>query len=90
MHSGFSRILFNMFALWMFGNVLENVWGPKRFLNYYLVTGIGAALIQYLVAYFRMQAILPNLSPEQMQLVYNEGYGILMQGKNFQNPAMGM
>lgn len=90
MHSGFSHILFNMFALWMFGNVLENVWGPKRFLNYYLVTGIGAALIQYLVAYFRMQAILPNLSPEQMQLVYNEGYGILMQGKNFQNPAMGM
>jgi len=40
-----SHILFNMFALWMFGNTLENVWGSKKFLIYYLFTGIGAALI---------------------------------------------
>jgi len=47
MHSStnFSHILFNMFALWMFGNTLENVWGGKKFLIYYLLTGIGAALI---------------------------------------------
>lgn len=43
--SNFSHILFNMFALWMFGNTLENVWGSKKFLIYYLFTGIGAALI---------------------------------------------
>jgi len=47
MHSAtnFSHILFNMFALWMFGNTLENVWGGKKFLIYYLLTGIGAAVV---------------------------------------------
>jgi membrane associated rhomboid family serine protease len=48
MHADLTHIFFNMFALWMFGNVLENYWGPKRFLNYYLITGIGAAAV-YLV-----------------------------------------
>jgi len=52
MHGSFTHILFNMFALWMFGNVLENSWGPKRFLVYYLITGIGASMIHYLVYYF--------------------------------------
>ncbi len=52
MHGNFTHLLFNMFALWMFGNVLENVWGPKRFVIYFLVTGVGAALIHYLVFYF--------------------------------------
>ncbi len=46
MHGSFLHLLSNMFALWMFGNVLENYWGPKRFLTYYMVTGVGAALIQ--------------------------------------------
>ena len=47
MHSStnFSHILFNMFALWMFGNTLENIWGSKKFLIYYMFTGIGAAVI---------------------------------------------
>jgi len=58
MHGGFTHLLFNMFALWMFGNVLENVWGPKRFITYYFVTGIGAAIIHYAVLYFQM---LPTL-----------------------------
>jgi membrane associated rhomboid family serine protease len=48
MHGGFAHILFNMFALWMFGYALENVWGGRRFLTYYMVTGIGAGLV-YLV-----------------------------------------
>lgn len=42
MHGGFTHILFNMFALVMFGSHLERVWGPKRFLIYYLACGIGA------------------------------------------------
>lgn len=58
MHGGFSHILFNMFALWMFGNVLENVWGPKRFLTYYLITGIGAAIVHYVVFYFQVSPVL--------------------------------
>lgn len=58
MHGGFTHILFNMFALWMFGRVLENVWGPKRFIIYYLVTGIGAALVHYVVFYFEVRPVL--------------------------------
>lgn len=58
MHGGFTHILFNMFALWMFGRVLENVWGPKRFLTYYFVTGIGAALVHYVVFYFEIMPVL--------------------------------
>ena len=55
MHGGFSHILFNMFALWMFGYTLENLWGPKKFLIYYMVTGIGAALVHYVTIYFSLQ-----------------------------------
>ena len=43
MHAGFGHIFFNMFALWMFGYVLENYWGTKRFVIYYLICGLGAA-----------------------------------------------
>jgi len=45
MHGDFTHILFNMFALWMFGSSIENTWGPKRFIIYYLLTGIGAGFI---------------------------------------------
>ena len=54
MHGGFSHIFFNMFALWMFGNVIENVWGPKKFLTFYFVTGIGAALTYIVWIHFNM------------------------------------
>src|SRR5574344_2848978 len=46
MHASFEHIFFNMFALWMFGRVIENVWGPKRFIFYYISCGIGAGIIQ--------------------------------------------
>lgn len=52
MHGGITHLFFNMFALFMFGRVLESVWGPKRFLLYYMITGIGAALIQTGVNWF--------------------------------------
>ena len=54
MHGGFAHIFFNMFALWMFGNVLENVWGPQRFLTYYMVTGIGAGLTYIVWIHYSM------------------------------------
>lgn len=44
MHATIGHIFFNMFALWMFGYMLENIWGPKRFLIFYLVCGVGAAV----------------------------------------------
>ena len=46
MHGGFMHLFFNMFALYMFGRVLEMVWGPKRFLIFYMFTGVGAGIIQ--------------------------------------------
>lgn len=52
MHGDIGHILLNMLALWMFGAALENYWGPKRFLVFYFVTGLGAAAVHYTVLYF--------------------------------------
>ena len=51
MHGGFTHLFFNMFALYMFGGLLERIWGAKRFLIYYFVSGIGAGLLQEVVQY---------------------------------------
>lgn len=80
MHASFMHILFNMFALWMFGNTLENVWGGKRFLNYYLITGIGAGLVQVLVAYIRIKTLEAGLTFDEIQVVYSGGE--VLQGMN--------
>jgi membrane associated rhomboid family serine protease len=88
MHGGITHILFNMFALWMFGSTIENYWGPKRYLVYYFVTGIGAGLIQLLTIYLQVRNVLPALSPNMIEMVKNEGYEAIMQGKNFVNPSM--
>jgi len=58
MHADFQHIFFNMFAVWMFGRTLEQVLGPKRFLTYYMVCGIGAGLIQELVQYIQFATVL--------------------------------
>lgn len=55
------HILFNMFALWMFGRILENVWGSKRFLFFYLASGIGAAIFHLTIQYFRADALLSGI-----------------------------
>lgn len=47
MHGSLAHIFFNMFALVMFGSVIEQIFGPKRFLNYYLICGLGALVLQY-------------------------------------------
>ncbi|NCC10466.1 MAG: rhomboid family intramembrane serine protease [Bacteroidia bacterium] len=53
MHAGFSHIFFNMFAVFMFGRVLEQVWGPRKFLFYYIACGIGAGLVQEGIQYIQ-------------------------------------
>ena len=58
LHANFSHIFFNMFAVWMFAPVIEQQWGTRRFALYYLVCGLGAALIQELV----WMAMLGNMS----------------------------
>ena len=51
MHASFEHLFFNMFALWMFGCVVERVWGPKKFLFFYLTCGVGAGLFQEMAQY---------------------------------------
>lgn len=72
-HGSFSHIFFNMFALWMFGCVVERVWGPKRFLLYYLVCGVGAGLFQELAQtvhfYIIASQSIPDFSFSQLSMV---------------------
>ena len=51
MHANFTHLFFNMFALWMFGNTLENIWGSKRFLLFYVICGLGAGVCQEIVQF---------------------------------------
>ncbi len=67
MHGGIGHLVFNMFALWMFGNALENYWGAKRFLMYYMITGIGAALLHTLVISMDVVPLLAEID----QLIEN-------------------
>jgi membrane associated rhomboid family serine protease len=62
MHADFQHIFFNMFAVWMFGRTLEMVMGPKRFLTYYMVCGIGAGLVQEVIQYIEYATTLSNYS----------------------------
>lgn len=57
MHGGLMHLFFNMFALWMFGRILENVWGGQRFLLYYFVTGLGAAALHTLVNWIEISSL---------------------------------
>lgn len=76
MHGSFFHLFFNMFALWMFGSALEQVWGPKRFLIYYIVTGLGAAVLHHLVIWIEIQSILNSMTGmeanEAMKIVTSE------------------
>jgi len=83
MHAYITHLFFNMFALYMFGRVLESVWGPKRFLIFYLVTGIGAALLHSAVNFIEYYSVTSKLSVEEIAYVKEIGYGIWLEGKNF-------
>ncbi len=79
MHGSFEHIFFNMFALWMFGYILENFWGMKRFLTFYFVCGIGAAFVHMLVTglmvepvHHAIDAYAANPSPEALRQLYTE------------------
>lgn len=66
MHANLQHIFFNMFALWMFGCVVENVWGPRKFLLYYIVCGVGAGLFQEAAQFFAVYADLYSQVPISM------------------------
>ena len=69
MHANFPHLLMNMFILWMFGKTLENMWGGKRFLTYYMITGFGAALIYVGYIQFQIHDIASNISLIQMESI---------------------
>ena len=83
MHGGLMHLAFNMFALWMFGRVLESVWGPRRFFVFYFVTGLGAAVFYSFVNFIEFQYIASKMTPEAVHMVMTNGAEILSQGKNY-------
>ena len=88
MHASVTHLFFNMFALYMFGRTLEYMWGAKRFLVYYLVAGIGAALVQEAIGMVRYHEALDGMSPLDVELVLSRGFDALREGKNFVNPQL--
>ena len=66
MHGGFTHILFNMYTLFIFGCVLERVWGSQKFLFYYFVTGIGAALLHMGVMYLQLRGYIADFNAGDM------------------------
>jgi len=88
MHGGLLHLFFNMFALWMFGRILEQVWGSQRFFLYYFVTGIGAVVFHSAVNIIEISLIKSHLTSEQISLVLKDGYSLWEQGKTFANPQM--
>lgn len=63
MHASLTHLFFNMFALWMFGRTLEYELGSKRFLLYYMVTGVGAGLLQLGVTWSRSARLPMGVAP---------------------------
>ena len=81
MHGSMEHIFFNMFALWMFGYILENFWGTKRFVIFYLLCGIGAGLVHSAVIGLTSAPVLADInnyatnpSPEALIQIYNEHF----------------
>lgn len=89
MHGGLAHIFFNMFALWMFGSPLEQIWGPKRFLTFYLLTGLGAAALHMGVMHFQYTSLVTDMEPKMVQLVLADGFNVLKEGQNYTDPEMG-
>jgi membrane associated rhomboid family serine protease len=80
MHGDFWHLFFNMFALWMFGAMLENVWGSKKFLIFYMACGLGAAFLHLGVLYNQMADVMAifRQMPEgqQEELLYSERFKV--------------
>jgi len=89
MHGNLTHLIFNMFALWMFGKVLENVWGGKRFLIYYMITGLGAAIIHLGVSQYEIMSLQAQISTTDLSRLLDDGKYVLANNQNYTNPIMG-
>ena len=88
MHASWGHIFFNMFAVYMFGRIIESEWGSKRFFTYYMITGIGAGVLNILVAYIRIKSLESNMDAEAIALVYREGLDVIRQEKQYVDPVL--
>lgn len=78
LHGGFFHIIFNMFALWMFGSDLERLWGQRQFLFYFFLTGIGAGIVDVL---FHPSAIMPTIGSSGAIYGLLLAYGLLFPNR---------
>lgn len=76
LHADWSHLFFNMFGLYIFGRVLEGIMGPKRFLSFYLITGIGAAVIQLISKEVQIQHLASQLDPELLTDINERGLSL--------------
>ncbi|NNM14730.1 MAG: rhomboid family intramembrane serine protease [Gammaproteobacteria bacterium] len=81
MHGSVNHLLFNMFGLWMFGQVLEKVWGAKRFLFFYLACGIGAALIYSIVQSIQLNGLIETVTAQGVSR--EELYSLMSTGQDW-------
>jgi len=89
MHGNFMHLFFNMYALWLFGQVIERVWGPKKFVIYYFITGFGALILHSLVKYFEYRSLISGLPPDAIEYIKTEGMNVLASGKNYTDSTLG-
>ncbi|MCU0346532.1 MAG: rhomboid family intramembrane serine protease [Saprospiraceae bacterium] len=91
MHGDFMHIFFNMYALFMFGTAVESVWGPKKFLFYYLFTGFGALALQMIVQTIEFKYFGANPAGGNVPMLGASGavFGILAAyGMQFPNNTL--
>jgi len=89
MHGDYIHLIFNMYALWMFGQVIERVWGAKKFLIYYFVTGLGAVALHTFVNYLQYQSVMSVMSQNEINIVLTEGIELAEKGMNWKTGNIG-
>lgn len=85
MHAGIGHIFFNMFALVMFGAQLEKIWGPQRFLFFYLFSAVGAFLLHMGVIWYELR----DVSVNDLETLKTVGAEAILGGQNFIDPYLG-
>lgn len=88
-HANFMHLFFNMWGLLMFGMLIENSLGSKRFLFYYISCGLGAALIQMGVYAYMINQVASGMDHQEYSYVMQYGWEVLRNGQNFVIPSMG-
>ena len=80
MHGSFAHLFFNMFGLWMFGAAIEHRYGAKRFLQFYIISGLGAAVLHMGILYVEMEPIMDIFRrlpmEEQLELIESPSFKV--------------